>query len=70
MRPASDQYHAELNAICYQLSELANTTIPRSGDSALADDPVAMAGWISALGAAVSRVRSIAESPYPYDNSH
>jgi hypothetical protein len=70
MRPATDQYHAELNAICYQLSELANTTIPQAGDSAAGSDPDSMGRWISALGAAVSRVRSIAESPYPYDNSH
>jgi hypothetical protein len=70
MRPASDQYHSDLNAICNQLAELANTTIPQAGDSAAGSDPDSMGRWINALEAAVSRVRFIAESPYPYDNSH
>jgi hypothetical protein len=70
MRPASAQFHPDLNTICNQLSELANTTIPQVGDSAAGSDPDSMGRWISALRAAVSQVRSIAESPYPYDNSH
>jgi hypothetical protein len=70
MRPASVQYHPDLNAICNQLTELANVTIPQMGDSVAGSDPDSMGRWLNALGVAVLQVRSIAETPYPYDNSH
>jgi len=69
MSPAPVQFHPDLNAICNQLTELANTTIPQAGDAATGSDPDSMGRWLQALSAAVLEVRSIAVTPYPYDNS-
>ena len=70
MSPASVQHYIDLGAICNQLTELANVTLPQAADAATGCDPESMGRWIQALEVAVSQVRSIAVTPYPYDNSH
>lgn len=62
--------HQRIIAICNQLSELAQTTIPRAGDALAGADAEYMETWLDSLSSSVAAICEVAHSSYPYDNTH